>query len=63
MTKFKKYLTSAKNGHNVSKMFNELTASVLNKIQSGELRPDGTYGVKKGNASKGTKLKSTPQSQ
>jgi len=47
MSKFKKYLTSAKNGHNLSKMFNELTVSLLNKIQRGELRPDSTYGVKK----------------
>lgn len=57
MTKFKKYLTSAKTGLNVSKMFTDLTTVVLNKIQRGELRADGTYGVKKGNASKGTRLK------
>lgn len=40
-------------------MFTELTASILSKIQKGEIRADGTYGVKKGNASKGTKLKGT----
>jgi 50S ribosomal subunit-associated GTPase HflX len=35
MSKFKRYLTSAKTGHNVSKLFNELTALVLGKIQRG----------------------------
>jgi hypothetical protein len=57
MNKLKKYFTSAKNGQNVSKLFNDLTVSVLAKIQRGDIRTDGTYGVKKGNISKGTKLK------
>ncbi len=35
MSKFKRYLTSAKTGFNVSKMFTELTATVLSKIQRG----------------------------
>lgn len=61
LVKFKKYLTSAKTGYNVAKLFSELTASVLSKIQKGQIRTDGTYGVKKGNISKGTKLRSTPE--
>lgn len=35
MSKLKKYLTSAKTGHNVSILFDDLTASILNKIQRG----------------------------
>lgn len=35
MDKFRKYLTSARTGHNVSRVFNDLTTSVLNKIQRG----------------------------
>ena len=59
--KFKKYLTSAKNGHNVGKLFNELTCSVLGKIQKGDIRTDGSYGVKKGNISKGTRLRGSSE--
>jgi GTPase SAR1 family protein len=32
INKFKRYQTSAKTGHNVSKVFSELTASILNKL-------------------------------
>ena len=58
IARFKGYLTSAKNGHNIGKMFSELTATVLTKLKNGEIQADGNYGVKRGNStSKGAILK------